>query len=412
MQESEERIISRQITREALYNLIWLQPMRTVALRFGISDVGLKKICRSHDIPVPQQGHWNRIAHGKKCETRPLPPPAWPGRNVIELPRAKFAIPAIKPEQEAALRVARQRPPVNVPRTEPGNLHSIASSTKVALKLSQRDDQGFIHTKNSGCVASSIGPGSIGRAARIIHGFACALDQRGIQFRPGDGGIQIVVEGLTYKWGLTEEKARVEHIPSKAELADQKRYNESCALYPHVFKQKLVYPSWDYVPSGRLVMAFESNLLSAYKYNLQTRKWRDTENARLEERLNEALEKLITNAVALKHHKIEEAHLERLAVLERERAQKERVRQARLRKRREYLLSKADEYAVLERLRKFEGILGEAAAGEATGPISVIYSELLELITDRARALGADGILREISDMKLFENEDLSLPNN
>jgi len=34
--------------------------MRTLAQEFGISDVGLAKVCRKHNIPVPPVGYWRR----------------------------------------------------------------------------------------------------------------------------------------------------------------------------------------------------------------------------------------------------------------------------------------------------------------------------------------------------------------
>lgn len=44
------------LTRKDLYELVWSVPMIKLADRFGLSDVGLKKKCRRHDIPVPPRG--------------------------------------------------------------------------------------------------------------------------------------------------------------------------------------------------------------------------------------------------------------------------------------------------------------------------------------------------------------------
>jgi hypothetical protein len=44
--------------------------MSKVSKRDGISDVGLAKVCRKLDIPVPPRGYWARIAHGKEV-TKP-----------------------------------------------------------------------------------------------------------------------------------------------------------------------------------------------------------------------------------------------------------------------------------------------------------------------------------------------------
>jgi hypothetical protein len=62
------------ITREALYDEVWTDAVRTVAARYGISDVGLKKRCAAADIPVPERGYWAKLAAGKKVTRTPLPP--------------------------------------------------------------------------------------------------------------------------------------------------------------------------------------------------------------------------------------------------------------------------------------------------------------------------------------------------
>ncbi|MFN3575034.1 MAG: hypothetical protein ACK4TR_16035 [Phenylobacterium sp.] len=62
------------LTREDLHKLVWTEPMRTVAERFGISDVGLKKHCIAAGIPVPERGYWAKLAAGKRVEAQALPP--------------------------------------------------------------------------------------------------------------------------------------------------------------------------------------------------------------------------------------------------------------------------------------------------------------------------------------------------
>lgn len=55
--------------------------MRELASRIGISDVGLKKLLRSHGIVPPPQGHWNRVHAGKKVQDPPEPPQRGPGES-------------------------------------------------------------------------------------------------------------------------------------------------------------------------------------------------------------------------------------------------------------------------------------------------------------------------------------------
>lgn len=51
--------MSHTFTRKELYELVWSEPMRDLAKRFEISDVGLAKACRTAEIPVPPRDYWN-----------------------------------------------------------------------------------------------------------------------------------------------------------------------------------------------------------------------------------------------------------------------------------------------------------------------------------------------------------------
>ena len=64
----------KTMTRAELYELVWSEPMRAIAPRFGISDVGLRKVCLRADIPVPKAGYWAKVHHGKRVERRPKLP--------------------------------------------------------------------------------------------------------------------------------------------------------------------------------------------------------------------------------------------------------------------------------------------------------------------------------------------------
>jgi hypothetical protein len=53
---------------------VWHFPLRKLAAEYGISDVGLAKICRKLEIPLPCLGHWTKIACGHSIPRPPLPP--------------------------------------------------------------------------------------------------------------------------------------------------------------------------------------------------------------------------------------------------------------------------------------------------------------------------------------------------
>lgn len=61
--------------RSELYQKVWAKPMTHVAKELGISNVGLAKACRRHDIPVPERGYWAKKAAGHSLVPTPLPSP-------------------------------------------------------------------------------------------------------------------------------------------------------------------------------------------------------------------------------------------------------------------------------------------------------------------------------------------------
>src|SRR5437660_7352392 len=63
-----------RLTRGELYGRVWATPMLTLAKEFGMSDVGLAKVCRKYNIPVPPVGYWRRKETGYKVKRPPLPP--------------------------------------------------------------------------------------------------------------------------------------------------------------------------------------------------------------------------------------------------------------------------------------------------------------------------------------------------
>lgn len=45
------------ITRQQLYDQIWSEPTLHVARQYGLSDVGLAKLCKRNSIPKPPRGY-------------------------------------------------------------------------------------------------------------------------------------------------------------------------------------------------------------------------------------------------------------------------------------------------------------------------------------------------------------------
>jgi hypothetical protein len=65
--------MAKRLSRKELYELVWSEPLKILAPRFGISDVALKKACGRGEVPTPGLGHWAKKAAGKSTPQVALP---------------------------------------------------------------------------------------------------------------------------------------------------------------------------------------------------------------------------------------------------------------------------------------------------------------------------------------------------
>jgi hypothetical protein len=60
------------LSRKQFYDLVWSKPLTQLSEELGMSDNGLRKICKKYDIPLPKMGHWQKVQYGKKTEQEKL----------------------------------------------------------------------------------------------------------------------------------------------------------------------------------------------------------------------------------------------------------------------------------------------------------------------------------------------------
>ncbi|HEX8481138.1 MAG TPA: hypothetical protein VF650_04470 [Allosphingosinicella sp.] len=333
------------LTREELHELVWSEPMRKLAQRFQISDVGLKKVCTRHRIPVPARGHWQRVQAGKASPQIPLPvlKDAQPIRFALNAPAPETSAdlgpdPALEAEQAFAPVVvseALERP------------HPIARRMRQELKGRKPDDYGAIRCSGPDVLSVRIHPATTDRVLRIADALLRAFEVRRFELRPGKrgarfgGSLQVVVDDETFTVSIEERMRRETHKPTEEELSRRRR-----GLY--VYSR-----SYDYVSTDELTLKIEPS----HGTGLQS-SWRDTRYSAVERRLGEVM-------VSLRQHAAWRKAERDKAKLREERLQLELQRRAELRTRVEA------ERRAIERLeeqaanwRRAEQIRAYAAAAE------------------------------------------------
>ena len=73
-----ETVSSTPLTREALYALVWSEPMVRVSARYGVSSSYMARVCTLLNVPRPERGYWAKLAVGK-APSIPSLPDARPG---------------------------------------------------------------------------------------------------------------------------------------------------------------------------------------------------------------------------------------------------------------------------------------------------------------------------------------------
>ena len=67
--------------RELLHKEVWLVPVTEVAKRYGVSDVAIRRVCQSLDIPTPPTGYWAKLRAGKPVTPIQLPISSKPAKK-------------------------------------------------------------------------------------------------------------------------------------------------------------------------------------------------------------------------------------------------------------------------------------------------------------------------------------------
>lgn len=94
--------MDRALSRQALYEMIWSEPLKSVAQRLGVPEKDLKKACVAGNIPLPVQHQWARAMARAPASRSPLPPRS-PGANeVLRIGEPDFQASQLTPEAQLA----------------------------------------------------------------------------------------------------------------------------------------------------------------------------------------------------------------------------------------------------------------------------------------------------------------------
>lgn len=259
-----------RIEREELFKQVWEQSMVQLAKVYGLSDVGLRKICKRLNVPTPPQGYWAR-------KNRKGPPilPLTDGPTVHEItsidkpdaiepeyfdPRTKDLIVGERDKKNAIKVTERLRNP-----------HPLVEKIRKQLESRGPDDFNRIHSHKSGCGIGACN-GSISRALRIMDALVKSLEKRGFRVTSNEGKTEVVILDEPITFSIFESTKRYELVVTP-EMRKKAPYR--------------YYQRYGYNPSGVIELKIDTLTYGARST------FKDRKNKRVDDQLNDFIVCLI-----------------------------------------------------------------------------------------------------------------------
>lgn len=299
---STARNINAPVSRDELYDLVWSEPLRALAPRLGLSDVGLAKACRKMKIPLPGRGFWAKKAAGKRLGRAKLPRLS---ERDTDVPRELTTRDTHPPDAEARSRelpppVAEQvefeSRPANriVVREDLRSPHPLIRTTRDVLRRSARAPTDYVSNWQVKHLDMEVSKASLPRALRIMNAAVKAFEKRGWKVSLGAGedrGSYVTVLGQRIAFGIREPWKQVQNEPAKPRrLVTGEWYTP----FESEYRQE---------PSGRLALVVRNSWGHAVDRSLAGGKKRT-----VEERLNDYM--VLVVSVAHERSERERRHVE------------------------------------------------------------------------------------------------------
>jgi hypothetical protein len=323
-----DRPDSIKVTRQDLYEQIWSMPVSRACRIYGLSDVGLAKICDQWDIPRPPRGYWAKKRNGQLVRQRKLPPIEEGNPVIFSYDPQSVGAPEPKrePKREPS-QSDRQRAFEKLPENQIAvadqlaDPHPFVGKTETSIRRAQPEANGLVCPKARRCLDLTVSPTLIDRSLRILNAILKALEARGLRVSITDGEhprtqVRVLDENIGFR--LYEATARQERLPTPKEIEWELRWNPERKFYTTV-------------PSGKLVLRITEDTGSH-------RSWTDRGDRPVEQILNSFVIGLYRAAEWLKQERInavkrrqEQEEQERRRQEEEQERRKEREEQERLR---------------------------------------------------------------------------------
>jgi hypothetical protein len=284
--------------RETLYKEVWLVPVTEVAKRYDVSDITIRKVCQSLDIPTPPVGYWAKLRAGKPVTPITLPISSKPAKKsgvrtgteytpLIEKETLAFLN---EEERTVILSVATQ---IRMPNGKTKMHPTIVAHRKVAIewkkKRREQEARGFNrHAMDAPLfLADKVSEETLPRVLHIIDALIKATEPLGCSLT---SDFKFIVNGETVSISVSEAQDKIKHIPTKEENMQLLKYEEDKRRNSWASKPKI--RKYDHVYNGRI------------SFSVYTAKsFRDCKSYVIEDRLGDIMIALYEASDILRHER-------------------------------------------------------------------------------------------------------------
>jgi hypothetical protein len=262
---------NRTLTRAELYQKVWTTPVRTLAKEFGLSDVGLAKLCHRHNLPTHGLGHWRLVETGQAPSRVPLP-----SVESSNSERITITVRELQPFDIPRKSERTPSPKIQV-QDDREITHPLALRTKKLFEPTSKDDRGqFIPTKLK-APHLRVSKNSMPRALRILDALFFAVEAQDYAVEWGnapDAWLSVNLDGEKLHFSLAESFSRKPHTLTPAEAARKQK------------GQYIYTPQRDFEPTGALHLSIDN-----LPYDLRSvrKSWSDGRFQRIEKCLSDCV---------------------------------------------------------------------------------------------------------------------------
>jgi len=152
-----------KLSREQLYEEVWQTPIHRLCSKYGLSDVGLAKVCRRMDIPRPPRGYWRRRTTGAKTRRPPLQPAGEDTQLEITFSH-RDNIPK-KTVANREMKIPTRLPILDEVLTDP---HPLVAVTRNRFENASEDGSGILATKAKRILELRVSRPQLDRCLRLL----------------------------------------------------------------------------------------------------------------------------------------------------------------------------------------------------------------------------------------------------